>query len=752
MPQKAFFIGPYEEGLVEAVKPWMISDQAFARLKNAYAWRGRIKKRVGSKPFESATYQGIYEPLGSRLRIAITGVHGTTDAAGAATLNLSTDPASYGTMWNIGSMFSIGTTFYTVWQTGAPATMLQTDATTTATFDTTNGTYVFVGAPALQQIYWYPALPVMGFANYEEIALNNEPVIAFDREFAYCRTGNAWARCGTGAAATWTGSDSQFFWSTNYRGTANDNYYLYVVNYNQPDHIRYWDGATWTAIYPDTRAYVAPANYTLQTARIIVAFKDRLIALNTIEEVGIAGVYHNFTQRARWCQNGSPIGGGAPTCIDAWYDNVPGKGGWIDAPTKEAIISAQILKDRLLVYFERSTWELVYTGNQVLPFVWQTIDDRLGAESTHGSVLFDKVVLGVGDVGIHACDGLQVTSIDSQIPDYVFDIHNENAGLDRVAGVRDYSTDMVYWAIPVAPANGVYPNSLLAYNYKNNSFSEWRDSITAFGYYQNVADLTWGAASFTWESASRTWAGISGQSQFKNVVAGNQEGFTFLMDRDIARNSYSLQITNIDITGWPVMVFTVINHNISVADFVYVQHVQGITNMDGVIYKVTAVVDANTIWLIPYDPTTNIPVGTYTGAGVLSLVSKIDIKTKEYNFYQEAQQIAIHKVDLDVDKTVNGEIKIGFYTSTAEEDIANTAATSGIALGDNVITTQAYTLYPLEDQQSRVVRPVYIQAEGDCIQLQFYMDDEQMHDADIQLSDFQLNSMTFYATPTASRY
>ena len=42
--------------------------------------------------------------------------------------------------------------------------------------------------------------------------------------------------------------------------------------------------------------------------------------------------------------------------------------------TDEQIISCEFIKDRLIVFFERSTWELAYTGNEVLPFIWQKIN------------------------------------------------------------------------------------------------------------------------------------------------------------------------------------------------------------------------------------------------------------------------------------------------------------------------------------------------------------------------------------------
>jgi hypothetical protein len=43
-----FMIAPFNVGLETDLKPWMIPDEAFAELNNAYIFRGRVRKRFGS--------------------------------------------------------------------------------------------------------------------------------------------------------------------------------------------------------------------------------------------------------------------------------------------------------------------------------------------------------------------------------------------------------------------------------------------------------------------------------------------------------------------------------------------------------------------------------------------------------------------------------------------------------------------------------------------------------------------------------
>jgi hypothetical protein len=81
----------------------------------------------------------------------------------------------------------------------------------------------------------------------------------------------------------------------------------------------------------------------LLTAEILVSYYGRLLALDVWEapdnagspDISQAKEYYN---RCRFSQIGSPI------ASDAWQSNVFGKGGFIDAPVNEKIISATFLK------------------------------------------------------------------------------------------------------------------------------------------------------------------------------------------------------------------------------------------------------------------------------------------------------------------------------------------------------------------------------------------------------------------------
>lgn len=725
MPMDKYLIAPIGTGLETDLKPWLIPDDAFFQLQNAYVFRGRVRKRFGTRLMNGLVSDTVASQY-SRLRINI----GTTDAGGNFAGNVP------GTKFNIGQMFSVGDEFYTVYQNGTPAAMLATQGS--GTFDTTTGAVTITGAPPLTDVFWYPAQPVMGIIQYETAVINDLPTYAFDTQFAYQFVGGAWSRLGT---AVWTGNDSQFFWGETWRGSTANSALLFVTNFNPPDVIKYWDSAAWTNFSP---VYAAPSPGTnlILTARIIFSFKDRLVFLNTIETVN--GAQTSFVNRCRFSQNGSPVE------VDAWREDIPGKGGYIDASTKEQIITAEILKDRLIVFFSGSTWELVYTGNEILPFRWQKINTELGAESTFSIVPFDKVLLGIGNVGIHACNGANVERIDDKIPDEVFNIHNENEGVFRVNGIRDYYVEMVYWTFPSSEDdtqfNRVFPNRVLVYNYRTGAWAFNDDTITAFGYWQEQEDLTWQTDEDLWQEAEETWGSATLQAQFRQVLAGNQEGFMFIVDADETRNSPSLQITNLTYVTDGVQL-QVINHNLAEGDFVAIENTNGINLPILTIYRVTSIIDADNFVIIAPDIS-----GVYTGGGTIARVSNIDIITKQYNFYvKEDRNFHLARVDFSVDRTEHGAMTIDFFPSSSNVSLVTDGLQSGAMMGTSVLETSPYALIPLEQFQDRLWHPVYLQAEGECIQLRIYMSDDQMADPNISWSAFELHAMLFYCQPTSYR-
>lgn len=780
MPMDRFLIAPINTGLQTDLRPWQIMDDAFVELQNAYVFRGRVRKRFGSILMGTTG-----NPLNSRLRASLVaggaGV-GITTAGGAAAGNVRTILGDATLPLAVGQMFSIGSAIYTVISaTPGPQPMLATQGS--GTFNISNGDFTITGGPALTTIFFYTAEPVMGIDQYEIGAINNHPTYAFDQRYAYLFSGGAWNRSG---AAVWHGSDINYFWATNWQGVAGSPIF-FVTNFNATvptpaatdDPIWTFDGTTWTARSGANAFYFLPNGGAVQTgpfvatARIIVPFKNRLVLLNTIENdnSGGAGVNTAYVNRARYSFNGSPF------ARNAWYEpnqsdssggvvnnnNIAAGAGFIDATTEEAIISAEFIKDRLIVYFERSTWELAYTGNEILPFVWQQLNTELGSQATFSTVPFDKEVLTIGNTGVHACNGSNVVRIDQKIPDEIFEFETDNNATARTFGIRDYLNELVYWSYVgvTEPTTSVFPNQVLVYNYRNASWAINDDCFTAFGYFEQQEDITWASsAPTTWEQFNGSW--ISGvlQANQRQILGGTPEGFVLRINAEQSRNAPSMQITNM-VQSANILTLTIINHTLSASptfeaydqDYIIIENIIGdattATALNGKIFQVASVVNANTITI----NIGNLVIGTYTGGGTAARVSNIQITTKQFNPYDKKDRnVYIEKVNFGVMKTTSGEITVDYNPSSASDlsMIADAQAT-GALLGTSVLETSPYALYPLEESQDRLWHPVYFQSDGECIQLFLYMTPAQMTDYSIATSDFELEGMILYAQPTTSR-
>lgn len=754
MPQQKFAIIPFDKGQETRVKPWLIPNEAFAYLQNCYVWRDTLKKRFGSTVLNESVDISV-QPLFTRLRVSI----GTTDVT---TGNFSGTAPGVFPITQAGEAFSIGSTLFTVTSSTPGAQTMLTTGLATGTFNVTNGAVVITGNTEnpLTLVYYYPATPVMHFGNYSVTAINESLTFAWDTKFAYQFTyATGWDRIVGGAGNnTWTGSDSDFFWTTNWRGPADSDFVLFVTNNTIPDAMRYWDGTNWNAFgsaatTPITVGGVGPITTYIVTCLTIEPFANRLLLFNTTENDGgaMGGTNSTFRNRIRFSKLGSPV------AANSWRTDTRGLGGFIEADTNEAITSVRFIKNRCIVFFEQSVYELVSTGSNSLPFIFQRLNSELGVESTNSTIPFDQVALGFGSRGLHSCNGINVERIDDIIPQTIFQVSNSNAGPQRVTGIRDYYAEMAYWSYPSIIGdtgfNETYPTQVLVYNDVDDTWATNDDSITAFGYYQITQDLVWSAVEDTWENLDIPWDDPSTQNLFQKVIAGNQEGFTFLIqsgESQVAKNSMSLQITNITFVGTTVTL-TIQNHNLEEESYIYFQNIVDTgtigTLLNGKIFQIDDTTSSNTITIIV--PT--VPTGTYRGGGVVTRASQIDILTKQYNFfYGSADNIAINEIAFYVDKTTNGEIMVDYYIASSEYGQIKGAQDAGSLVGTSVLETSPYDLVPLEQTQNRFWHRLYPNFYGENIQLRIYLNNPQMLDVDIAFSDFQLNGMIFTAVPISN--
>ena len=758
-----FAIVNLRDGTRKDVTSFLIDNDSFPLLENSYLFRGRIERR------------SCFTPVGTdgRLKWSL----GNTGASPFAAVLLD---GTGGFVIPTGiSSFRIGNVILTDPGGASPVVLLSTDPTYSGTLNRSTGA-LSITHPVIAPtpVIYVPGLPVMGLRTREVMALNDELLLAFDTRYSYMfDVGtndfvDATFFKTTGTHFIWTGTDSDLFWSSNYRSVlwATNNIAGYHVAEEaspvaERDGIRWYDGPGAGLGWVNFNPQLTSTPTYLTGGLIIIPYKDRLVVLNTLEGPNLAGTLR-FPQRARWSQNGTPFYSIFPTNqsaqIDSWRSDVVGKGGFIDAPTAESIVSAEFIKDTLIVYFERSTWQLVYTNNETLPFIWQKINTELGTESTFSIIPFDRGVFGIGNYGIISCDSVNVIRIDQKIPDEVFQIQNINDGVKRVSGIRDYNAQLVYWSYPIridedgdsVTYDLTFPNQVLVFNYLDGSWSEFDDCFTCFGYWQKFSDVTWAQLPVSWQSKTSAWNSAVLQGRYPDVIAGNQRGFVVVFSQLQLNGQNCPSIPISDITT-ATRTITAPNHNFTNNQYVMFTGITGVSSTstvvgapNNIIYKISSAT-ASTFVVDPVDPLLDIWSGTYTGGGLIIHIPNIAIRTKEFNpHFEEGKSMRLNYIEMYMDRTTRGQITAEFFT---DDNTSNPIETVTISTAPEPMPTY-HTPSPDTNfglQQNKIWHRVYTNSFGSFVQNLFTLSDSQMRNLSIATSDITIHGLIYYISPAS---
>ena len=122
-------------------------------------------------------------------------------------------------------------------------------------------------------------------------------------------------------------------------------------------------------------------------------------------------------------QTGSP---------SAYFNDVAGFGGFASAGLDQPISTVSSNEDVLILGFDSSYQaNLVFTGNEILPFAFYVINSELGSNSTFSAINTDAAVISRGPRGFVMTSQTQVSRFDLDIPDTVFGIDLNNNGNER---------------------------------------------------------------------------------------------------------------------------------------------------------------------------------------------------------------------------------------------------------------------------------------------------------------------------------
>jgi len=231
-------VGPVNRGLRNDRTPFIIDNDSFPTLLNAYQWRGRIKRKRGTSLLGRLTR--FFDSTNISYNTGTTTI--TLNGSGAGNLLIN---ASWTLQTNSaivpGSVIINDTTTGNVYTDPALDGILVGAPAGSGTINYATGAFVInagAGNVVNASFLYYPNLPVMGLEDFTASSTQFPGTIAFDTTYSYnintafpysiydvsfyknppTGTYVGYVQKTNWTPTTWNGQDYQQFWTVNYQG------------------------------------------------------------------------------------------------------------------------------------------------------------------------------------------------------------------------------------------------------------------------------------------------------------------------------------------------------------------------------------------------------------------------------------------------------------------------------------------------------------------------------------------------------
>src|ERR1041385_993230 len=626
-----YLISNYATGLNNRLQPWLNADDAQQELFDGFVYRGTLSKRPGYQYFAIGGHGG--QPytesrvIGTESDVAMVG---TLDG-----VNTTFTLAGNGQIRRASVVVTSGTPAQTLTDDGVGLIgTLTGDGTGTVDYITGAITAVFAAPPTVTQptvtYSFMPDEPVMMVAEYITQNTNVKRMIVADEEFINIFNFNTNTLDDiTPYPFTFTGGPFDFFTWVNYPDANNNPRLLFC---NNVDPIYLYNGAAVIPYVP-----TLPAGIITLTCSFMVVFKDRLILLRTTENGQV------YPQRVRIS------GTGANSDV---FDNTATGAGFIDIPDGSWIKGADFNRDSLIIFTENATWSMKYTGNDTTPFVIDRIDESRGSQATFSVITYLNRTTAASPRGLIISDGYRVEREDDNIPNFSFDdIDAENFEL-VFAGTVDADRDH-YLIYPTAQEAA--SNRILVTNYDEDNFCIYRLPLSCMGTFFEAYDVTWNDLLYdpvartgyenwtTFGEAFGDWNHFAYSKGNPISIGGGAHGEIWQLNiNEIEDNP--VPIYDIAITGDKQITITTAFQNYGKqevdpamgADFIYLDAVVGMTQVNGKQFQVDSVTNHNTIVLKTVESTST--WDAYVSGGEATRVIPFNALTKKFNPYVDGDK------------------------------------------------------------------------------------------------------------------
>jgi hypothetical protein len=516
----------------------------------------------------------------------------------------------------------------------------------------------------------------------------------------------------------------------------------------------------------------SPQIYYLAGATAIVPFKDRILFFGPFIQSKSDAAPTQLVDTVIWSWNGTPYYS-APTPnapsgnpygfdVTAYYVDVTGKGGYLSAGIAQRIATVSTNEDVLIVGFTRKQTRFVYTGNDLSPFLFYSINSELGSISTFSGITLDRGALAIGLYGITLTTQVSCQRIDLEIPDEVFNITNMNNGNLRVNAVRDFFREWVYFSYPYSSSPWRFPTQTFHYNYRDNTWAIFYENYTAHGSFNITTTgliLTWRTVPNTfptWADWNEPWNSSAVKVGFPQVCAGNQQGFVMLLDEGTGEgpSGYIVTVTTLN----PLALF--INspdHCLMNGDYLQLQNMNGAPELNGLIGVVFIHPNDSDNFEITFLQNHNY-AGGYTSGGVFTRLSQPFIQTKQFPIYWEAgRQVRLGVQRYLFDATEAGEVTINIYLSQDPDNAWNagpilpneSSVNNSLIYSDTISTApEPNNLQtPTAASQFQIWHRLNTSLIGDTVQIGITLNDIQMRNYVVATSEIALQGIILETTP-----
>lgn len=516
--------------------------------------------------------------------------------------------------------------------------------------------------------------------------------------------------------------------------------------------IKFYDGDPTTSINLGWVNFNPPlSNATtpqyLIGADAVVPFKNRLLFFGPTIATSSApgGIY--YRNRVVYSENGTPYYNSLVPLnqvfeFRAWFQNIAGFGGFLGAPIPQKIVTIEENEDVLLTGFESKQLKLLFTGDDSLPFVFQTINSELGSQSTFSGVSLDTGALTIGDYGIALTTQVSAQRIDLVIPDQVFDISGINNADRRVTAIRDYRNEFIYFSYsPDNRPNSLFNSKTLLYNYRDNTWATFDENYTHYGTFRRTSNITWSTLNTvykTWNAWTDPWNFGGTSARYPNIIGGNQQGFVMIKN-DTTREDNSQYVEAIDTN---TLIVTSPNHCLNSNDFIEISGAIGVTNLNNEVFKIFVNTSDTFTLLLSGEQMQTPPTGTYLGGGVYRRMSNIFVQTKQFQIAWESarktrigtQRFLIENAPNDDDGDPPSQITLNIYTSQ-NTNFPSNLNQYGYLPFSNILLTGPEPNQPFQIVQDQIWHRSSNSLIGDTVQLGFSLSDEQMRVNSINQSE-----------------